>query len=86
MQLNCPSADARRNFYKPLIIDGSLKEPRKPRGKSKSPAPLPRAPSPPPTPMTESQRKKLYEQEEHTLRELRIFLRDMCKKLASNKL
>lgn len=86
VELHSPNSEARRLFYKPLIMDGSLQQPRRNRERPKSPPPLPRAPTPPPTPLTEYQKKKLYEREEHTLRELRIFLRDMCKKLANNKL
>lgn len=74
------------NFFKPLIIDACLKPTRGERKRPTTPPPLPRAPTPPPTPMTEDQARKMYETEEHTLRELRIFLRDMCKKLANNKL
>lgn len=86
VELYLPNAEARRQFYKPLIIDGSLQQPRNNRERPTTPPPLPRAPTPPPSPLTEEQKKKLYETEEHTLRELRIFLRDMCKKLANNKL
>lgn len=86
VEVQLPTAEARRMFYKPLIINGSLQQPRNARERPKTPPPLPRAPTPPPTPLTEAQKKKLYEMEEHTLRELRIFLRDMCKKLANNKL
>lgn len=86
MEVEPPNNDLRRLFYKPLIIDSSLNPPRQSRERPKTPPPLPRAPTPPPTPLNEEECKKLYEKEEHTLRELRIFLRDMCKKLASNKL
>lgn len=86
VEVQPPNVEARRLFFKPLIIDGSLQQPRNIRDRPKTPPPLPRAPTPPPTPLTEAQKKKLHETEEHTLRELRIFLRDMCKKLANNKL
>lgn len=85
-QVTAPNSECRRLFFKPLIIDKCLEQPRSPRKRPKTPPPLPRAPTPPPTPLTEEQARKLYETEEHTLRELRIFLRDMCKKLANNKL
>lgn len=81
-----PSAESRREFFRPLLIDACLRAPKPPRVRPKTPPPLPKAPTPPPTPMTEEQAKKLFEQEERTLRELRIFLRDMCKKLANNRL
>lgn len=86
VEIQPPNSEARRMFYKPLIINGSLQQPRNTRERPKTPPPLPRAPTPPPSPLTEEQKRKLYETEEHTLRELRIFLRDMCKKLANNKL
>ncbi|XP_074037213.1 ATPase family AAA domain-containing protein 2 isoform X2 [Leptinotarsa decemlineata] len=86
IEVKPPTAEVRRLFFKPLIVEGSLKPMRSSRDRPKTPPPLPRAPTPPPTPLNEEQIKKLYETEEHTLRELRIFLRDMCKKLANNKL
>ncbi|KAG5890643.1 hypothetical protein JTB14_034932 [Gonioctena quinquepunctata] len=86
IEVKPPNSEIRKLFYGPLLIDGSLKPARKSRDKAKTPPPLPRAPTPPPAPLNEEQIKKLHETEEHTLRELRIFLRDMCKKLANNKL
>ncbi|CAG9830242.1 unnamed protein product [Diabrotica balteata] len=86
IEVAAPTADLRRLFYKPLIIESSLKPVKNARELPKTPPPLPRAPTPPPLPLDEKQTKKLYEEEEHTLRELRIFLRDMCKKLANNRL
>jgi hypothetical protein len=35
--------------------------------------------------LSEEQLRELYEREENTLRELRIFLRQICSKLARNK-
>ncbi|XP_072379827.1 ATPase family AAA domain-containing protein 2-like isoform X1 [Diabrotica undecimpunctata] len=86
IEVEAPTADLRRLFYKPLIIDSSLKPVKNARELPKTPPPLPRAPTPPPLPLDAKETKKLYEEEEHTLRELRIFLRDMCKKLANNRL
>ncbi|KAL3287427.1 hypothetical protein HHI36_001898 [Cryptolaemus montrouzieri] len=85
-QISAPSAEQRKNFFKPLIMENSMKPVRLPRQKTRTPPPLPKAPTPPPSPISEEQLKKLYEKEEHTLRELRIFLRDMCRKLAQNKM
>ena len=73
-------------FFKGLLFDACLRQPRPPRLKATTPPPLSRAPTPPPPPIPEEKMKKLFEQEERTLRELRIFLRDMCKKLANNRL
>lgn len=85
-QINPPNSETRKEFFKPLIVDTCLRPPKPPRVRPTTPPPLPRAPTPAPAPLTEDQAKKVYEQEERTLRELRIFLRDMCKKLANNKL
>lgn len=46
---------------------------------------LPIAPTPSPPKLNESDLKNIICQEENTLRELRIFLRDICAKLARNK-
>lgn len=84
--LTSPTAEQRQAFFKTLIIDAALKPPRPPRLRPRTPPPLPRAPTPPPTPISEEAAKRLFELEERHLRELRIFLRDMCKKLANNKM
>lgn len=85
-EVSPPNAEMRRLFFKDLLVDTCLKPMRQARERPETPPPLPRAPTPQPAPLTEEQAQKLYETEEHTLRELRIFLRDMCKKLANNKL
>lgn len=46
---------------------------------------LPVAPPPQPRQLTEAEVRKLEEQEENTLRELRIFLRDVTHRLAADK-
>lgn len=46
---------------------------------------LPIAPASSPPKLSESELKNIICQEENTLRELRIFLRDICAKLARNK-
>lgn len=46
---------------------------------------LPIAPAPSPPKISEDELKNIIGQEENTLRELRIFLRDICAKLARNK-
>lgn len=77
-----PSEKAIRSLYSvllskaltsPIIIDQqSLEE-------------LPIAPPPTPPKLSETELKNIICQEENTLRELRIFLRDICAKLARNK-
>lgn len=85
-QVNTPNSEDRKAFFTPLLIDACIRNPKPPRKRATTPPPLPRAPTPPLTPLGEESARKVYEQEECTLRELRIFLRDMCKKLASNKM
>lgn len=46
---------------------------------------LPVAPPPPPRQLTEEETQKLEEQEEDTLRELRLFLRDVTNRLSQDK-
>lgn len=46
---------------------------------------LPIAPPPPPCRLTEKEAKRLEEQEEDTLRELRLFLRDVTNRLSQDK-
>lgn len=46
---------------------------------------LPVAPPPPPRQLTEEEIQKLEEQEEDTLRELRLFLRDVTNRLSQDK-
>lgn len=46
---------------------------------------LPVAPPPAPRQLSEQEQQKLEEQEEDTLRELRLFLRDVTNRLAQDK-
>lgn len=46
---------------------------------------LPVAPPPPPRQLTEEEVQRLEEQEEDTLRELRLFLRDVTNRLSQDK-
>lgn len=46
---------------------------------------LPVAPPPPPRQLTEEEMQRLEEQEEDTLRELRLFLRDVTNRLSQDK-
>lgn len=46
---------------------------------------LPVAPPPAPRQLTEEEAKRLEEQEEDTLRELRLFLRDVTTRLSTDK-
>ena len=46
---------------------------------------LPKAPPPEPRKLTEAEIKRLNEQEEATMRELRLFLRDILNKLGRDR-
>lgn len=46
---------------------------------------LPDAPPPEPRQLSKSEKDRLYEQEETTLRELRLFLRDVLNKLCRDR-
>ena len=46
---------------------------------------LPVAPPPEPRKLTDAECKRLYDQEENTLRELRVFLRDLLNKLGRDR-
>nr|XP_018904780.1 PREDICTED: ATPase family AAA domain-containing protein 2-like isoform X2 [Bemisia tabaci] len=80
-----PDSKARENFFRPLLLERALKPPPKPKFEEEQLEELPVAPPPSPPKLTESQLKDLYDKEENTLRELRIFLRQICTKLANNK-
>ncbi|XP_049586329.1 ATPase family AAA domain-containing protein 2 isoform X1 [Syngnathus scovelli] len=81
-----PSKRERRHFFEDLILNQAAKAPA---SKRKSPAHslevLPVAPPPPPRQLVEQEAQKLAEQEEDTLRELRLFLRDVTNRLSHDK-
>lgn len=80
-----PDAAKRKVFFAPIFTVIPLRPP-KPRRKAAAPLPdLPLAPPPEPRKLSEEEQKALYEKEEGTLRELRIFLREICAKLARNR-
>lgn len=74
----------KEQFFKPLFLVRAVKKP--PPAKIRAPLEeLPVAPPPSPPKLNEEQLKNLYDKEENTLRELRIFLRQICAKLARNR-
>ncbi|NWX04665.1 ATAD2 protein, partial [Caloenas nicobarica] len=85
-KIQLASREERRMFFEDLILDQAAKSPA-----SKNSAAwqtlevLPVAPPPKPRQLTEEEVRKLEEQEENTLRELRIFLRDVTHRLAVDK-
>lgn len=77
--------EERRKFFQPLR-QRCLKPPairKAPRFKGEI---LPVAPPPPPRQLSEVEKEQVEKREEATLRELRIFLREILAKLARNKL
>uniref|UniRef100_A0A8C3PYW7 ATPase family AAA domain-containing protein 2 n=1 Tax=Chrysolophus pictus TaxID=9089 RepID=A0A8C3PYW7_CHRPC len=84
--IQSPDEDERRHFFEDLILNQAAKPPtskRKAGGQTLEALPV--APPPEPRPLTEEEMKCLEEQEEDTLRELRIFLRDVTHRLAIDK-
>ncbi|CAH2093136.1 unnamed protein product [Euphydryas editha] len=71
------------NFLKPIITEAPLQPPKVEN--NEPPPPLPRAPPPPPPRESKEELAKRKRKEDYQLRELRIFLRDICRKLASNR-
>ncbi|KAL0871393.1 hypothetical protein ABMA27_005124 [Loxostege sticticalis] len=78
-----PNASEVIAFLKPLIAEALLDPP--PIENTEPPPPLPRAPPPPPPRESEEDVARRRRKEDYKLRELRIFLRDICRKLASNR-
>lgn len=83
--MKVPNKEERLKFFEPLLLDEPQKPPEPPELKEDDWEELPIAPPPPPPPPNALQLEELHNQEEHKLRELRIFLRDICSKLARNR-
>ncbi|XP_052559918.1 ATPase family AAA domain-containing protein 2 isoform X2 [Tympanuchus pallidicinctus] len=84
--IQSPSEDERKHFFEDLILNQAAKPPasrRKAAGQTLEVLPV--APPPEPRPLTEEEMKCLEEQEKNTLRELRIFLRDVTHRLAVDR-
>ncbi|KAG7204576.1 hypothetical protein KM043_004999 [Ampulex compressa] len=83
--MKTPTAEQRSKFFRPIFIIQSLKAPLIKDDKVEVLEELPLAPDPMPKKLTEEEKKVIYEKEEVSLRELRIFLREICAKLARNR-
>ncbi|XP_029959269.1 ATPase family AAA domain-containing protein 2 isoform X2 [Salarias fasciatus] len=81
-----PTSRERRDFFEDLILHQAAKAPAS-RKKAVLQAleVLPVAPAPPPRPLTPEELRRLEEQEEATLRELRLFLRNVTNRLSQDK-
>ncbi|XP_048478946.1 ATPase family AAA domain-containing protein 2 [Plutella xylostella] len=78
-----PTAPEVMGFLKPIITEWPLDPPV--RENKEPPPPLPLAPPPPPPRESAEEIARRKRKEDYKLRELRIFLRDICRKLASNR-
>ncbi|XP_068988018.1 ATPase family AAA domain-containing protein 2-like isoform X3 [Bombus flavifrons] len=83
--MKTPTAEQRSKFFRPIFMVQSLKPPKIKDDKVEVLEELPLAPDPLPKKLTEEEKKIIYEKEEVSLRELRIFLREICAKLARNR-
>ncbi|KAK2577983.1 hypothetical protein KPH14_008415 [Odynerus spinipes] len=83
--LKIPNSEQRSKFFKPIFMLQSLRQPRVKDNNVQVLEELPLAPDPMPKKLTDEEKKVLYEKQEVSLRELRIFLREICAKLARNR-
>ncbi|XP_060937855.1 ATPase family AAA domain-containing protein 2-like [Limanda limanda] len=85
-RVQVPTSIERRNFFEDLILNQAAKAPAsKKKAVLRALEVLPVAPPPPPCQLTEEETQKLEKQEEDTLRELRLFLRDVTNRLFQDK-
>jgi hypothetical protein len=77
--------EQRTKFFRPVFTVQSLRPPQIKKKNIEILEKLPLAPDPEPKKLTSEEKKVLYEKEEISLRELRIFLREICAKLARNR-
>ncbi|XP_038056718.1 ATPase family AAA domain-containing protein 2-like [Patiria miniata] len=85
-RVRLPSPEERHAFFEDLILHQACKPPpRKRKTATDSLEVLPVAAPPEPRKLQEEELKKLEEREESTLRELRLFLRDVLTRLANEK-
>ncbi|CAI9736477.1 family AAA domain-containing 2B [Octopus vulgaris] len=82
MHMSNPTEQERREFFSDLLLNQAVKPPVNKRQRTRVFEELPRAPPPVPRKLTETELAKLKSHEEATLRELRLFLRDIWNKLA----
>ncbi|XP_061303758.1 ATPase family AAA domain-containing protein 2 [Pezoporus flaviventris] len=85
-KIHLPNREERGMFFQDLIVNQVAKPPApKPSAAWRPLEELPVAPPPKPRQLTEEERRQLEEQEEDTLRELRIFLRDVTHRLVIDR-
>uniref|UniRef100_A0A8C9XDQ2 ATPase family AAA domain-containing protein 2 n=1 Tax=Sander lucioperca TaxID=283035 RepID=A0A8C9XDQ2_SANLU len=80
-----PAAEDRRSFFADLLLVQAARALPRFRNKERREEVLPMAEAPGPRVLSAEEQRRLAEQEENTLRELRLFLRDVTKRLATDK-
>ncbi|XP_027140035.1 ATPase family AAA domain-containing protein 2B isoform X2 [Larimichthys crocea] len=80
-----PGEENRRNFFSDLLLTQAARAPPRLRNTERCKEILPVADAPGPRVLSTEEQRRLAEQEENTLRELRLFLRDVTKRLATDK-
>ncbi|XP_019112381.2 ATPase family AAA domain-containing protein 2 isoform X2 [Larimichthys crocea] len=84
--MRVPTNRERKSFFEDLILNQAAKGPSsKKKAVLNALEVLPVAPPPPRRQLTEEETQRLEEQEEDTLRELRLFLRDVTNRLSQDK-
>uniref|UniRef100_A0A8C9MY83 ATPase family AAA domain-containing protein 2 n=1 Tax=Serinus canaria TaxID=9135 RepID=A0A8C9MY83_SERCA len=81
-----PTCAERRSFFEDLVMKQAAEPPASKNNSARQPLEvLPVAPPPKPRQLSEEELKQLEEQEEDTLRELRIYLRDVTHRLVIDR-
>ncbi|XP_062267496.1 ATPase family AAA domain-containing protein 2B [Platichthys flesus] len=80
-----PGEEERRSFFSNLLLVQAARAPPRLRNIERCEELLPVADAPGPRVLSAEEQRRLAEQEENTLRELRLFLRDVTKRLATDK-
>ncbi|KAM7395711.1 hypothetical protein PAMA_007130 [Pampus argenteus] len=80
-----PGEEDRRSFFSNLLLVQAARAPPRFRNTERCEEVLPLAEAPGPRVLSAEEQRRLAEQEENTLRELRLFLRDVTKRLATDK-
>uniref|UniRef100_A0A803VAA1 ATPase family AAA domain-containing protein 2 n=1 Tax=Ficedula albicollis TaxID=59894 RepID=A0A803VAA1_FICAL len=85
-KIQWPTCAERRSFFEDLVMKQAAEPPASKNNSGRRPLEvLPLAPPPKPRQLTEEEMKQLEEQEEDTLRELRIYLRDVTHRLVIDR-
>lgn len=86
IKMSYPTETERREYFADIILNQPVQPPSQRRQAARRLLEvLPKAAPPEPRQLTEKELKALYQQEEATLRELRLFLRDVLNKLGRDR-